>query len=97
MFRNLTNLPDYQHAAEGVLADLGAHEFESEFNIRRLLILHPFVQVPSGENNVVEQPDALSNFSLEAWLVQVPGAGLDNLLLVVSDATENINLSFARI
>lgn len=93
MFRNLTDIPDYQHAAEGILADLGAHEFKSEFDIRGLLILHPFMQFPGGEDNVVEQPTALGNFSLEAWLVQVPGTGLDDLLLVVSDAIENVNPS----
>ncbi|KAL3449688.1 hypothetical protein BJX65DRAFT_271650 [Aspergillus insuetus] len=81
LFRNLRNLSDYQHAAEGILADLGAHEFKGELDFRGLLILHPFKQITSGEDNVVEQPAALGDFSLEAWLVQVPICSSWSLML----------------
>lgn len=79
------NLPDYQHATKRIFPDLGAHELEREFNIRDLLILHPFVQVTTGENDVIEQPPSLCDFSLEAWLVQFLGAGLGNLFSMVLD------------
>lgn len=65
------NLPNYQYATKRIFPDLGAHGLEREFNIRGLLILHPFVQVMTGENDVIEQPPSLCDFSLEAWLVQV--------------------------
>lgn len=54
------------------------------------------MQVTSGEDDIVEQPAALGDFSLEARLVQVLDAGLDDLLLMVFDATEKVNSSFAH-
>lgn len=87
----MKNLPDDQDAAERILANLGLHELESELNIDGILILHPLVQVASGENNVIQQPSTLGNFRLEARLVQVLCASLNNLLLMVLDATQKVN------
>jgi hypothetical protein len=46
------------------------------------------VEVAGGEDDIVEQPAALRDLGLEARLVQVLGASLDNLLLVVLDAVK---------
>lgn len=46
------------------------------------------MQVASSENNVIQQPSTLGNFSLESRLVQVLRTSLNNLLLMVLDATE---------
>lgn len=90
------NLPDHQHTAEGILLDLRAHELEREVDIRGLLILYLFMQVTSGEDDIVEQSAALGDFSLETRLAQVLGAGLHDLLLMVLNATENVNSSFTH-
>ena len=42
----------------------------------------------TGENDVIEQPPGLCDFSLEAWLVQVLGAGLSNLFFMVLDTAK---------
>jgi len=83
-----TNVPDDQHAAQGVLSDLGGHELVGEIDIGSLLILDPFVEVAGGEDDIIEHPAALGDLGLEARLVQVRGASLDDILLMVLDAVE---------
>jgi energy-converting hydrogenase A subunit M len=91
--RKIKYSPDDQDAAQRILSDLRAHELEGKLDIGSLLILHPLVEVARGEDDVVEQPTALRDLGLEAWLVQVLGTSLDDLLLMVLDATEKVNLS----
>lgn len=102
--RKINHLPDDQHAAQGILADLGVHELVGKLDIRSLLILDPLVQVARGEDDVVEQPTALGDLGLESRFVQVLGKGLDDLLLMVLDAAKpSINhlqtdqISFSRL
>lgn len=54
------------------------------------------MQVASSENNVIQQPSTLGNFRLEARLVQVLRASLNNLLLMVLDAAQNVNSAAFR-
>lgn len=88
MIRVKQNLPDYQHATKRIFPDLGTYKFEREFDIRGFLILHPFLQVATCEDNIVEKPPGLCDFSLEAWFVQVLGAGLGDLLFIVLGTAE---------
>ena len=81
--RRKTNIPNHQHTAKRILANLRVHKLEGEVDVGGLLILDPFVQVAGGEDDVIEQPTALGNLGLESRLVQVEGTGLDDLLLVV--------------
>lgn len=80
------DVPNDQHGTQRILSDLRAHELEGEINIGGLLILGPFVQVACCEDNVVQEPSALSKVGLEPRLVQVLGAGLHNILLIIFDA-----------
>lgn len=82
-------LPDDQHAAQRILTDLGAHELERKLNIGSLLILNPLMQIARGEDDIVEQPAALGDLGLKAWLVQVLGTSLDDLLLMILNAAKN--------
>lgn len=79
------NVPNDQYCAEGILSDLGVHELEGQVDIRGLLVLNPFVKVAGGEDNVVEQPSTFADLGFETGLVQVLGAGLDDLLHIVLD------------
>lgn len=49
-----SNVPNNQDCTERVLSDLGAHELEGKVDIGSLLILDPFVEIASGENDIVE-------------------------------------------
>lgn len=80
------DVPNDQHSTQRILSNLRAHELEGEINIGGLLILGPFVQVTRREDNVVQEPSALSEVGLEPRLVQVLGAGLHNILLIIFDA-----------
>lgn len=82
------NVPNDQHTTQGVLPDRGAHELEGKIHILRLLILDPFVEVASSEDDIIEQPTALGDLNLEARLVQVLSASFGDLVLVVLDAVE---------
>jgi hypothetical protein len=44
------------------------------------------VQVARGEDNVVQHPSDLRELGLEPRLVQIAGAGLEDLFLMVLDA-----------
>lgn len=52
------------------------------------------MQITGGEDDVVEQPSTLGNLRLEARLVQVLGACLNDILLVVLDADMIVNIDF---
>lgn len=80
------DVPNDQHSTERILSDFRAHELEGEINIGGLLILGPFAQVARREDNVVQEPSALSEVGLEPRLVQVLGAGLHNRLFIIFDA-----------
>lgn len=79
-------IPDNQHTSQGILSNLGVHQLEVEVDIWGLLILDPFVQVARGEDNVVQHPSDLRELGLEPRLVQIAGAGLEDLFLMVLDA-----------
>lgn len=78
-----SNLPNHQHDTQRILANLRVHELKRQINVLGLLILDPFVQIPSHKDNVILHPSVLGELGLEARLVQVCCEGGGDFLLVV--------------
>lgn len=78
-------LPNHEYQPQRILSNPRVNQSVGKGNIGRLLVFHPFLNILSLEDDVIERPIDLCGIRLESTLVQVLRQCLQELFLVVSN------------